>query len=93
MFKNKNVTLSTRENVATYLSKLFCKIFEVKEGDEEIMYKNLLSMDDATLQRELELIDTYYHNVKQAYTSAVGKMMKQREEAEATMSPPMNFNF
>jgi hypothetical protein len=93
MFQNKNVTLDSRESVAGYLSKLFCKIFEAGEGDEKIIYKNLLSMDDATLQRELDLIDTYYRNVKHAYTNAVTRMRQEEEALEESVQPSVSFNF
>lgn len=85
-------TSGVRDEAINYLAEQFAEIFEASESDREIIKNNLEKMDDDGLRHELELLNEYYYNVRQAYSGGLSRLRELAEQEEKT-AEVANFNF
>lgn len=91
MSENTN-TSWVREAAINYLVEQYAEIFWVSHEDVILIEKNLTNMDDEWLKSELEILNSYYYNVSQTYSSGLREVNKLTEEEERKMET-VTFNF
>ncbi len=86
-------TSGVREAAINYLTEQYAEIFWVSREDAIIIENNLQNMDDEGLKRELEILNGYYYNVSQEYSSGFREINKIAEEKERENTETVTFNF
>lgn len=79
---NNILNSENRENAIKYLLRNYTEIFELSTEDTVLVQKNLAVMDDAALQRELEILERFFNEEKHIYQKAFHQTIEFQENMD-----------